>query len=361
MVSSPNWRYTLFVAGNERINNMGNFLGNRIKELRKKNGMTQEKLADMLGVSTPAVSKWETGTSYPDITILSPLARALGTDLDSLLGFEEFISEERITAISQEIILTFQQKGNPAAEDLLSAYLWQYPNSVPLKQQAVALITIFELQDVSASEEKRAEWDDKKYGLLQEIVQSENVEYKYEALSSLAAMELQRGNAERAEEYLSCFPKKVSDITGLKVQLYLQQNRADLAADLLQKELFSVLNKSYIYLITILEKNIFEKNRMNYFTDTLTIIDKILHGESLESGIVLAKYYAREGQISQAKEALQQYMKYHEKNITESNDLLFAPAIKNVGDSSATPEMLKQMMMAAILSDSDLAPLCTES
>lgn len=360
MASFSDWRYTFFVAGNERKNNMELFLGNKITELRKKKGITQEKLANMLGVSTPAVSKWETGTSYPDITILSPLARALGTDLDGLLGFEEFISEERIASISEEIIFAFQTKGNPAAEDLMMAYLWQYPNSIPLKQQAVALITIFELQDMNASEEKRTEWDDKKYSLLQEIVLSENAEYKYEALSSLAAMELQRGNIDKAEEFLSCFPEKISEITGLKVELYMKQNRKDLAANLLQKELFSVLNKSYIYLITILEKDIFERERMSCFADTLVKIDEILHGDALESGIVLAKRFAKEGKTSQAKEALQGYLKCHEECITGSNDLLFAPAIKSTGDSSVSSEMMKQMMMAAIMSDPDLAPLYNE-
>lgn len=53
-------------------------LGAKLAALRKARGMTQEQLADQLGVSAPAVSKWETDSSYPDITLLCPLARALG-------------------------------------------------------------------------------------------------------------------------------------------------------------------------------------------------------------------------------------------------------------------------------------------
>ena len=60
-------------------------IGGRIAEMRKAKGMTQEQLAAALGVSAPAVSKWETGSSYPDITLLCPLARALGSNVDSLL------------------------------------------------------------------------------------------------------------------------------------------------------------------------------------------------------------------------------------------------------------------------------------
>ena len=62
-------------------------LGAHIAALRKAKGMTQEQLASALGISAPAVSKWETESSCPDITLLCPLARALGTNLDTLLQF----------------------------------------------------------------------------------------------------------------------------------------------------------------------------------------------------------------------------------------------------------------------------------
>ena len=48
-----------------------------IKEKRSEQGLTQEQVAEYLGVSTPAVNKWERGNSYPDITLLAPLARLL--------------------------------------------------------------------------------------------------------------------------------------------------------------------------------------------------------------------------------------------------------------------------------------------
>ena len=60
-------------------------MGSRIAALRKQKGMTQERLAEAVGVSAPAVSKWETENSYPDIALLCPLARALGTDVNGLL------------------------------------------------------------------------------------------------------------------------------------------------------------------------------------------------------------------------------------------------------------------------------------
>ena len=51
-----------------------------IKKKRITLGMTQEQVADYLGVSTPAVNKWEKGGCYPDITLLPALARLLKVD-----------------------------------------------------------------------------------------------------------------------------------------------------------------------------------------------------------------------------------------------------------------------------------------
>ena len=50
-------------------------IGEKIKQLRKNNDLTQEKLADYLCVSYQAVSKWECGLSSPDISLIAPLTR----------------------------------------------------------------------------------------------------------------------------------------------------------------------------------------------------------------------------------------------------------------------------------------------
>ncbi|MBR6507318.1 MAG: helix-turn-helix transcriptional regulator [Clostridia bacterium] len=63
-----------------------NDIGKRIKELRKKNDFTQEKLADFLGVSYKAVSKWECGVSVPDISLIISLAKLFRVSTDDLLG-----------------------------------------------------------------------------------------------------------------------------------------------------------------------------------------------------------------------------------------------------------------------------------
>ena len=60
--------------------------GSAIKTLREKKGITQAQLADLLGVSSKAVSKWETGKGLPDITLMEPLAKALSVSVMELMS-----------------------------------------------------------------------------------------------------------------------------------------------------------------------------------------------------------------------------------------------------------------------------------
>ena len=88
---------------------MENQLGNRIAELRKEAGLTQEQLAGMLGVTYQAVSKWETGNSYPDISLLPRLSEIFHVTLDSLFGKEEnsilteHVLEKAVKAASMDV------------------------------------------------------------------------------------------------------------------------------------------------------------------------------------------------------------------------------------------------------------------
>lgn len=61
-------------------------LGSRISALRKEKGLTQEELAEKLGVSSQAVSKWENDLSCPDIMLLPQLAKIFDTTVDELLS-----------------------------------------------------------------------------------------------------------------------------------------------------------------------------------------------------------------------------------------------------------------------------------
>jgi len=64
-------------------------IGENIKRLRREVGMTQEQLAEKLNITNAAVSKWERGDSFPDITMLFPIADYFGISVDELMGHTE--------------------------------------------------------------------------------------------------------------------------------------------------------------------------------------------------------------------------------------------------------------------------------
>lgn len=67
--------------------------GPAIKRFREEKGMTQAQLADRIGVSDKAISKWETGKGLPDISLVEPLAKALGVSLVELMNGEQIINQ----------------------------------------------------------------------------------------------------------------------------------------------------------------------------------------------------------------------------------------------------------------------------
>ncbi len=69
-------------------------VGTRIAELRNINNITQLELAEKLGVTDRAVSKWETGSGYPDITLLPQIADTFNVSIDYLLLGKSIIKQE---------------------------------------------------------------------------------------------------------------------------------------------------------------------------------------------------------------------------------------------------------------------------
>lgn len=113
-------------------------LGNKIRELRRAKGMTQEQLAASLNITPQAVSKWEMSASYPDMTMIPALASLFRVTLDELFDFDLNSIDKEIEEIRLEYNKYFWSNFEKAEQILLDG-LKSYPASIQLKTELFEL------------------------------------------------------------------------------------------------------------------------------------------------------------------------------------------------------------------------------
>ena len=101
-------------------------LAENIKCFRKQKGLTQEQLAEVMGVSVGAVHKWEAGLSVPEIGMIIRLADFFDSSVDVLLGYQ--IKDNRHDAMVQRLSDYYNNKDRSGIEEAEKA-LKKYPNS----------------------------------------------------------------------------------------------------------------------------------------------------------------------------------------------------------------------------------------
>ena len=102
-------------------------IGENIKRLRKAKGVTQEQIAEVLGISVTAVSKWERNETFPDITLLFPLAHYFEVTLDELMGYDEARVQAEIAETLEYYRSLWLTEPEKAREVIGKAYK-DYPN-----------------------------------------------------------------------------------------------------------------------------------------------------------------------------------------------------------------------------------------
>lgn len=101
-------------------------IGQTLRELRRKKGVSQEKLAERLGVSFQAVSKWENELCLPDVTLFPVIAEYFGVSTDALFGVDRSERERRIEEIVERAC-TCRAMEPGTAEEILREGLSRYP------------------------------------------------------------------------------------------------------------------------------------------------------------------------------------------------------------------------------------------
>lgn len=212
-----------------------------IHDLRIKQGLTQEQMANHLGVSTPAVNKWEKGVTYPDITLLPSLARLLDTDLNTLLSFQEDLSDKEISMFSEKIVTEAKEHGFPIAYNMAFEKIREYPTCDNLiLQTALTLQGIFSMYpDIRKNDDfKKDDFDAAIEGLYVRVSTSKSPTVCETAKSMLISTYMQRGEYEKAKVMIESLPDRTTvDKKNLEASLLLRLEDYDNSAVLIEQRL----------------------------------------------------------------------------------------------------------------------------
>lgn len=180
-------------------------IGENIRHLRRERDMTQERLAELLGVTCAAVSKWERCESCPDIGMVIPLARVFGVSTDELMGY----NAEKTAAEVKKIISEYNKlhaygKYDEANKLILDARK-TYPNDYEIMCHYMWVLSGGKW---TVKVEKLNENCEELYKICDAILSGCTVErIRLEAISMKAKLEQAAGRTDTAKNIISEFPK----------------------------------------------------------------------------------------------------------------------------------------------------------
>ena len=184
-----------------------------IREKRRELGMTQEQVAERLGVSAPAVNKWERGNTCPDIMILPALARLLETDVNTLLCFREELTDQEIAAACEEVVKEANENGIDAGSDLAEKKIREYPNCMKLMYSLnTTLEGLLILGRAEITEEECRRYEEKIFARYEFILDhAADERTRNSAAYMLVGRYMRQGDCRRAEELLDLLPQREAD------------------------------------------------------------------------------------------------------------------------------------------------------
>lgn len=129
-------------------------IGENIRRLRKQRSLTQENLAEALGVTVGAISKWELGSSSPDVQFIAEMADFFETSIDVLFGYE--IQNKPLTSMLDELDTYRQTKDYDRGLKLVEKALQKYPNNFLVNFRCGRILTFFGMEKNSVESTERA-------------------------------------------------------------------------------------------------------------------------------------------------------------------------------------------------------------
>lgn len=169
-------------------------IGNTIKELRKEKNLTQEQLAERLGISFQAISKWENNIALPDITLVPGIARVFGVTTDKLFAYNLKEIENEIEQICNSAY-EFRESNPAKSREILEEGLKKYPENDILLNNLLYVINYTENPDETIR-------------ISNKLIERTSIsDVKYDALRFLAYAYNAKGDTESAVDALEQIPE----------------------------------------------------------------------------------------------------------------------------------------------------------
>lgn len=225
-------------------------IGQVIRKYRKERNLTQEEVAYRLGVTTPAVNKWENGNSYPDIMMLAPIARLLNISLDTLLSFREELTDEEIVGIVRDADERLKQGDYDEAFQWARNQIETYPNCKLLIWQ---LATVLDVQRLVKNVPDAEKYDNYILNCYEQVLESQDEKIRIYAADSLFGYYLRKEQYEKAEGYLAYYSEQNPKRKRMQALIFSKTDRIEEAYKAYEELLFSgyqmlsmVFNSIYI-------------------------------------------------------------------------------------------------------------------
>ena len=203
-------------------------IGTNIYTLRKEKELTQAQLAEKLGVSEQAISKWENNQCAPDVSLFPVIADFFGVSIDRLFGYHMSSYAEEVKAImkaADDSMDTYKEI------DIVSEGLKKYPNSPDLKIYLAFSLSM--VNRMSKDENEKKEVIKKAVKLCTEVIDTcGDIKQVDSALNMLARIYNETGNYDKAEEAISKisadrYKDRIVGMAGLlgRKKCYVEQER----------------------------------------------------------------------------------------------------------------------------------------
>lgn len=261
-------------------------IGSKIAKKRKEKGVTQEELAEFVGVSKAAVSKWESGQSYPDILILPVLATFFDTSVDDILNYEPQMAKSDIKNLYARLAKDFAAKPYNDVYDECISYSKKYFSCWEL-QFHIGLIL---LNHIEIADDK-----DKIFKEVEEIFkrvanESNDFNLHKQSLCLQALCMLSTNRPESVIDLLGDIPESITSHESLLARAYSMRGTTDKAISILQKTSYMYLNQAIANLSDLMLLYSDKPEKFNICLDKIIDLGNVFEFNTMHPSSYLSIY-----------------------------------------------------------------------